>query len=165
MKKSLFRADKDFAEIYDRQFNMVYRICFSFLKNKEETEDAVQETFLRLLKCDNKFNDFMHEQAWLIRVAQNICKDHLKTKWNQRVPYEEYMKQEYNDFPIYNETLDAVLRLPNKYKSAIYLFYYEGHGCKEISQMLHIPNATVRFRLHQGRKILKQMLGSDFDEK
>ena len=46
---SLLRTDKEITEIYHRQIDTVYRICYSFMKNKPEAEDMVQETFLRLI--------------------------------------------------------------------------------------------------------------------
>ena len=46
---SLLRTDKEITEIYFRQIDTVYRVCYSFMKNKPEAEDIAQETFLRLI--------------------------------------------------------------------------------------------------------------------
>ena len=52
---SLLRTDKEITEIYHRQIDTVYRICYSFMKNKPEAEDMVQETFLRLIASGKTF--------------------------------------------------------------------------------------------------------------
>ena len=63
-----------------------------------------------------------------------------------------------------DETLEAVMALPDKYKSTIYLYYYEGYDSTEIAAMLKKPPSTVRNYLHKGRNLLREKLGGDFDE-
>ena len=75
---SLLRTDREITEIYHRQIDTVYRICYSFMKNKPEAEDMVQETFLRLIASGKTFENQRHEKAWLIVTASNLCKDQLK---------------------------------------------------------------------------------------
>ena len=75
---SLLRTDKEITEIYHRQVDTVYRICYSFMKNKPEAEDMVQETFLRLIASGKTFENPRHEKAWLVVTASNLCKDQLK---------------------------------------------------------------------------------------
>ena len=60
--------------------------------------------------------------------------------------------------PVDNSTFQLVMSLPEKYRTALYLFYYEGYSTAEIAKLLHILPATVRSRLDRGRKQLKQML-------
>ena len=77
---SLLRTDEEIMGIYNRHVDTVYRVCFSYMKNKSETEDMVQETFLRLITSKKTFDNERHEKAWLIVTASNLCKDSLK-KW------------------------------------------------------------------------------------
>ena len=65
---------------------------------------------------------------------------------------------------ITDETLIVVKELPEKYRTAVYLHYYEGYSCGEIAQMLGTIKSTVISRLARGRKILKKMIGGDTDE-
>ncbi len=78
---ALQRTGKEIGEIFNRQVDTVYRICFSFVKNAADTEDMVQETFLRLLSRKVIFQSEEHEKAWLIVTASNLCKDFLKSKY------------------------------------------------------------------------------------
>jgi len=71
-------------DIYKRNVEMIYRICFMYLKNSTDSEDAVQSIFLKLLKSSTSFADPEHEKAWLIVTTRNYCKDLLKSWWRTR---------------------------------------------------------------------------------
>lgn len=167
MAKSLLRTNNDLTEIYRRHVNTVYRVCFTYMKNPADTEDAVSETFLKLMKSAPAFEIEEHEKAWLIRTAANVCKDILKHWWRRNDnldDYSETLKAQEEPAEI-DEVMKAICGLPDKYKTVIYLFYYEGYSCVEISKMVGKPQSTVRNHLHEARKILKERLGDDFDEK
>ena len=66
--------------IYARRFELVYRLCFLYLKNKSDAEDAAAETFVRLLEHQPSFDSQEHEKAWLIVTARNVCKNELRSK-------------------------------------------------------------------------------------
>ena len=151
---SLLRTDKEITEIYHRQIDTVYRVCYSFMRNKPEAEDMAQETFLRLIGSGKNFENPRHEKAWLIVTASNLCKDQ-----NLDDHAELAAAQECGENPV----LEAILRLPADYKAAVYLYYYEGYSTAEIAQYLHCPQPTVRTRLARARKQLKSMLGGDLE--
>lgn len=153
------RSEKEqFVEVYSRQVDTVYRVCYSFMKNKADTEDLVQETFLKLLSTKKKFENPGHERAWLIVTASNLCKDALKKWWRKNENIEDYLdiaeepKQE-------DGILDIILQLPDDYKDAVYMYYYEGYTTVEIARHLGCPEATVRSRLMRAKKKLQVMMG------
>ena len=159
---ALQRTGEEITEIYNRQVDTVYRICFSFMKNKQDTEDMVQETFLRLLGSGVGFVSEEHEKAWLIVTASNLCKDTLKKWWRRTENIDDPtlgLKQP--AFEI-DEVLAAILKLPADQKCAVYMYYYEGYSTSDIASYLHCPQATVRSRLSRARKTLKRKLGGDF---
>ena len=155
---SLLRTDKEIMDIYNRQVDTVYRICFSFMKTRADTEDMVQETFLRLLSNQKKFADERHEKAWLIVTASNLCKDTLKKWWRTNENIEDYpdLPQKTNGS---SAVMEAILSLSDDYKTAVYMYYYEGYSTAEIARFLGCPDATVRSRLARARKQLQAMLG------
>ena len=165
MAESLLRTDKDIEEIYRRHVKTVYRVCFAHMKNISNTEDAVQNTFIRLMSYEKLFKDAEHEKAWLIVVATNICKDYYRHWWRKTESLEEEMLAGHSNYLEIDETFDAILSLPGKYKTTIYLYYYEGYNSVEIAELLGIPPSTVRSHLYKGRKILKSQLGGEYDEK
>ena len=164
MSNSLLRTDKEIAEIYARHSKTVYRVCFAYMKNPADTEDAVQETFFRLIKSGPAFESEEHEKAWLIRTAANICKNSLKHWWRRREDIESFYDLQSSDEIEIDDVLDAVLALPEKYKTVVYLYYYEGYPGKAIADILKKPQSTVRNYLREARAILKERLGENYDE-
>lgn len=159
---TLQRTGKEITEIYNRQVDTVYRICFSFMKNIPDTEDMVQETFLRLMNSGVSFVSEDHEKAWLIVTASNLCRDTLKKWWRKTVDIEDLsLGLQQPPFEI-DHILDAILKLPAEQKTAVYMYYYEGYSASDIAAYLRCPEATVRSRLSRARKTLKRKLGGDF---
>ncbi|MDR3313809.1 MAG: RNA polymerase sigma factor [Oscillospiraceae bacterium] len=165
MAKSLLRTDDEIAEIYKRHVKTVYRVCYTYLKNPADTEDAVSDAFVRLIKSAPAFESEEHEKAWLIRTAANVCKDFLK-HWSRRgediADYTDTLKAE-NAAP-QDDLLAAVCGLPDKYKTVMHLYYYEGYTSVQIAGILRKPGSTIRNYLHEARGILRERLGDDFDE-
>lgn len=160
---SLWRTDKELADLYQRHVDQVYRLCCLYLKNPVDAEDAVQSVFLKLIRSRTDFNDFEHEKAWLIVAARNHCKDQLKHWWKSRRADMDSLPETYsrNDGEPSGEVLARLLSLPEKYKTALYLYYYEDYSVKEIAEMLGRKESTVLTRLSRGRERLKIDLGRD----
>lgn len=127
------RTDEELSQIYYRHVKTVYRVCFMYLKNRYDTEDMVQNTFLRLMRDKTEFESVSHEKAWLIRTATNLCKDYFRHWWNKTVAIDEAEKVTEDRPFVIDETLEKVLALPSKYRTAIYLYYYEGYSTVEIA--------------------------------
>ncbi|HJA90135.1 MAG TPA: RNA polymerase sigma factor [Candidatus Jeotgalibaca merdavium] len=134
--------------IYEKYKLMLYRICFTYLKNVSDTEDCVQDTFVQLIRKEPYFDNADHEKAWLIRVASNICKNKLKHWWfskKNNSQDDQLMGSHQLDV---DETLMAIMTLPEKYKVVVYLYYYERYNSIELSKMLNKPPSTVRHYIH-----------------
>jgi len=161
--KSLLRTNSEIAEIYERHIQTVYRVCFTYMKNVADTEEAASDTFIKLLKSSPSFESSEHEKAWLIRTAINVCKDTLKHWWRRREEIsDDAIKGDYS-FEI-SEVAHAVLALPKKYKAVVYLHYYEGYKGEEIAKMLGKPHSTIRNHLREARLMLKERLGTFHEE-
>ena len=161
---SLLRTDKELTELYRRHVDTVYRVCYTLLKNAPETEDAVQNVFLKLLECPISFESPSHERAWLITTAKNHCLDQLRCWWKKRrVDYEDLPEPSAPDEPELGEAFAALMDLPPKYKLPLYLFYYEGYASAEIAALLGEKDNTIRTRLRNGRLRLKTVLEGQAD--
>ena len=163
MAYSLLRTDKEIVELYERRIDMVYRICLAYMKNVADAEDIVQETFIQLIKTNIIFQNPEHEKAWLIRTSVNLCKNSLRHWWRKREALEDHQNLQDNSDMKIDETFRVVLTLPDKLKTVILLYYYEGYDSVEISEILRKPQSTIRYYLQEARKILKIKLGGDFD--
>lgn len=151
-------SEKDFVSIYNNYVDMIYRLCFSFLKNKEDTEDAVQSAFIKYLKSGKKFENERHEKAWFIVTSSNICKDMLRQPWRHNISIDEYDFIQDTKNPADENVYTVIMDLPNKYKTVVYLYYYEGYKTQEIAEMLHKPSSTIRNHLTEARRYLKNIL-------
>lgn len=148
-------TEEEFIQIYERNIDNVYRVCFIYMKNKFDTEDAVQATFLKLYKKYIKFNDLNHEKALLIVMASNICKNNLKYWFKRKVSFLE-IEIPFEDKKDY--IIDHILRMPEKYKVIIYMYYYMGYKTNEIAISLKMNESTVRSHLRRGRNYLKDVI-------
>lgn len=157
MDVSLLSSDKEqeFTEVYEAYVDDIYRLCFSFLKNHMDAEDAVQETFLKYYHCGKYFDTQQHLKAWLIVTASNHCKDMLKQHWRKRNSIDGYDDVADAQESMVDEMMELVMQLPEKYKTSVYLYYYEGYNSKEIAGILHKPDSTIRTYLQKARKLLK----------
>lgn len=153
-------ADEWFEAIYERNYKLVYRLCFTYMKNQAEAEDCTEDVFVKVLTGDFSFNDENHEKKWLTVTAINLCKDRLKHWWHRQVTSidEEPEIPVENAMPI-DETLEAVRKLPVKYKDVIYLHYYMDYKTDDIAAMLKKPPSTIRNHLREARELLRRQIG------
>ncbi|MBM7871715.1 RNA polymerase sigma-70 factor (ECF subfamily) [Clostridium pascui] len=148
--------------IIEKYSDMILRISYSYMKNFNDAEDITQETFIKLLEKQPTFQSSEQERAWLIKVAINLSKDKLKSSWFKKTaPLEgEFIATCQED----NEIIATVLSLPLKYRSVIFLFYYEDYSISEIANILNLKESTVGSQLSRGRKLLKSKLMEDFED-
>ena len=146
------------------------------------SEDIYQDVFMQYIKRGPVFDSHEHEKAWFVRVTVNRCKNHWKSPWvRRRAAYWETaascdagrctedgfvqgmsaataggtdMEAEEN-----RSVIEAVKRLPEKYRVVIHLFYYEEMSVEEIGKATGSRASTVRTRLTRARRILKDQLG------
>jgi len=150
--------EQEFTKIYEMYVDDIYRLCFSFMKNHMDAEDAVQETFMKYYHSGKEFEDEGHLKAWLIVTASNYCKNVLKQWWRKRQSLEDYQETVGRDSQMVDEMMELIMKLPQKYKTAVYLYYYEGYDSREIAKLLKKPDSTIRTYLQKARKLLKEEL-------
>ena len=148
--------ENEFEAKYNEYGNMLYKIAFLYLGNASDAEDVLQDVFTKYLCGRYKFKNHEHEKAWFIRVTQNKCLDYLKKSGRKNecigdVP----ATATYKDEDLEQDIISKVIALPEKYKSAIILFYYNEYTVEEISKTLKISKSAVKKRLQRGRDILK----------
>ena len=156
-------AITDHELVYRRHVQTVYRVCYAYMRNSAEAEDAVSETFCRMIKSAPDFEGEEHEKAWLIRVAVNVCKNMLKHWWNKREPLDAHGELTTSAADDDSDVMEHIKRLPDKYKAPVYLYYCEGYKGDEIASILGVPSSTVRNWLREARFLLKNILEESYE--
>ena len=139
----------------------LFRIAFSYCKNKQDAEDAVQNTFLKFFTSDKIFQSDVHMKNYLIKVTINNCKHIFKSPWKKVVPLEEHINDDYytmDNRDEHYELYNAVMSLPEKYRLVVHLYYFEDYSVKEISEIISEKETTIQTRLMRGRNRLKILL-------
>ena len=143
----------------------LYRAAFAVCRNPQDAEDVVQETFLAYYRSDKEFESDEHIRAWLIRVAVNKAKNATVCFWRRnRRSLEDYMDALTYEDAADRDLLDAVLRLPERYRIVIHLFYYEDYSIREIAELLNLGEGAVKSRLSRGRQQLRRTLTEEWDD-
>lgn len=152
----------EFDRIYNLYADMLYKIAYLYFGNPQDTEDAMQDVFIKLLYKSPKFKTPEHEKAWLIRATQTTCKDMLKKSHRSDITLEEYHIVSYNSKDEAIDVAQKIVKLKDSYKLPIILYYYYDYSVSEIAGTLKISNSSVKMRLKRARDILKIEL-EDYD--
>lgn len=153
-------------ELVERYKDNLFAAAFQICKNRADADDVVQDTFLQYYLADKQFETEEHIKAWLLRVAINRAKDLSRTFWKRnQMPLEDYMTGLSFEAEEEGELFETVMRLPEKYRIVIHLFYYEDYSVREISDVLKLSESNVKVRLSRGRKLLKKYLTGEGESK
>jgi RNA polymerase sigma factor (sigma-70 family) len=148
---------KDTSWILERFADTVWRLCFVYMRNKVDAEDAFQNVFLKLQRQAPIFNDEYHVKAWLLTVTTNECKNQLKSFWRKHVTTADEVISQVNNEDN-KEVVKIVMQLPTKYRDVLYLHYFEGYKVNELVKLLKLNESTIKTRLKRARELLKKEL-------
>ena len=150
--------------LIDRYQKNLFAAAFNVCANAQDAEDVVQDTFLQYYSANKQFTDEEHIKAWLLRVAINKAKDVTRrSRRKNTVSLEELTTEIPFEDPAVETFFDEVMNLPERYRVAIHLFYYEDMAVKDIANCLQLSEGSVKMRLSRGRDLLKERLTEDDD--
>lgn len=157
-------AAENINGLIDKYKSTVYGIALSRLGSKEDADDVFQEVFLALFRKNMSFESEDREKYWIIRTTINQCKKLSLSSWSRKtVPMEDMQEQTgFFESREENAVFCAVTELPEKYRTVIYLYYFEEFSAEEIGKILKVRAATVRMRLTRARTMLKSKLKGDY---
>ena len=148
----------DWEALVRENENRLYRAALAILGSPQESEDAVQDAFVKYL--EKAPADLKNPAAWLMRVLLNGCKSRLRLQWRQVGPIPEDLPE---PTPDEREELEELWSLPPEERAAIHLFYYEGYSTREIAAITGAAEGTVRSRLSRARERLRGLLSDRVD--
>lgn len=171
--------EKLLKEWMQKYGNDVLRTAYFFMKDTSLADDVFQEVFIKLYKNIGSYRGKSNVKTWILKITINQCKDQLKSAWFKNVFRNINIEStKINDINVMlspensiivneekRELLDNVINLPLHLREVLILYYYNFLNEKEISSMLHIPQGTVRSRLHRAKQALKKnMCGRNYNE-
>lgn len=149
---------EDIISIYNKYYSTIFKVSFILLKNKDDADDIAQTTFIKLLESNTVFENDNHIKAWLIKTCTNLSKNFL-VHWSRKNCSIDTVDESFLSSQVKSsDVLNSVFSLPNKYKIAIYLYYYEGYNSMEIAKILNKRPSTIRSQLKKGRDLLRKHL-------
>ena len=149
-----------FIKIFNLYKNDVYRLAYSYTKNKSDTDDIAQNVFIKLYKHKDILklaNDDI--KKWLFKVTINECKSLFLSHWRIKVSLFDNKDIKVSDSN--NDLLDVIANLNKKERIIVFLHYYEGYKIKEIAEMMKLSEVNVKVLLSRTRKKLKNMMEGD----
>ena len=150
-------------ELYDTYSNNVFRLAMSFLGNTADSEDIVQNVYTKLIEKSPHISKGK-EKSYLLTMTANMCRNHLKSAANRlSSSYEELSSDSIvSGFNIEEQYMyEALGKLPDSYRTVLYLHYYEGYSAVEISGILGRKVNTIYTLLTRARKLLRDQLGGE----
>lgn len=165
----------DVIDLVDAHSKDIYNFCRQLTKNKEEADDLYQDTFLKAIELCAIIDKGNNPKSYLLSIAVKLWKNRRrKYAWRKRIAAMESYKEIVYDQNLSNygttpegELLEkemqemvarAVSELKEEYRVPMYLCYTSEMSLKEISRILHLPEGTVKSRLHKARKEVKKYL-------
>lgn len=153
-----------FEQLYYQYKNLMYYVAFQVLRNRQNSEDAVQEVFLRVAKNMDKIGSV--ESTETKNFIAIITKREAMKIYNKQVVKNEETDVDWSQFRskssdnLVNEVEDAIRALPYRYSSLLQLKYVFGYSGKEIAQITGLSEGNVRKQLYDARKRLDNILHS-----
>lgn len=162
VKKAINGNTKAFELLIKQHYEQLYRTAFLYVHNQEDSLDIVQETTYQALKSIHTLKNPEYFMTWLTRILIRCSRD-LQIKSKTVIPLTENMLSAVKPFSeIKNEDsamlLETIANLDERYRTAIILFYYHDHSIRTISELMEIPEGTVKTYLSRGKDALRKIL-------
>ncbi|HDP98333.1 MAG TPA: sigma-70 family RNA polymerase sigma factor [bacterium] len=176
IKRALEGDEQAYFQILQKYRVPLYNLLYRMVRNKIDTEDLVQEAFIKAFSSLSTFNDEYAFSTWLYRIAINNCIDFFRKRKLKTLPIDQPIN--YKNGEIKRELPDisyrpdrnllakekdrlihqAIENLPEKYRQPIVLRHHEDKSYEEISAIMNIPLGTVKARIFRAREMLRKEL-------
>lgn len=143
-----------------------YRLAYSYVKNKEDALDIVQDAIVKVLKYQHTLRDRTYLNTWFYKIIINTCKTYLQ-KQHRYINIEDKLLETYKE-PIYDnykhlELEEALDHLSYNEKTIILLRYFNQLELKEVASIMDQNLSTVKSTLYRSLKKLKLVLEKDYE--
>jgi RNA polymerase sigma-70 factor (ECF subfamily) len=164
------------AALVDQYAGTLYRVAYSVLRNTADAEDAVQETYLRVLRHRDTLGEIRDARVWLVRIVWNVVLD--RKRRSKTRPETDDVADLARLLPAsglsadervaavqhHAHVLRAVTQLPEKEQRVLILSAFDELSSVEIAQILGTTESTVRSRLFRARRLLSTLLSHSLSQ-
>lgn len=160
---------KQFESLYEEQSDAIYRLCLYKTSNKQQAQDLVQESFIRLWNSISEGKQIDNLKAFLYQIARNLITDYYRKK--KAVSLDSLQEQGFEPGNMEHEQIEnqseisimvkVIEQLDEKYRDVVYLKLVEEMDITEIAKTLKITNNNATVRFHRGMKYLKLLVESN----
>lgn len=166
IKKAIKGDTKALGKILRKNHEYIYKMAYIYIGNKEDALDIMQEATIQSMSSIHTLKEPSYFLTWfctiMARQASKVIKQKIQIRELQNSPeFEEEDDLEKNENQAI-DVLESVMNLEDKYRLILQLFYYQGFSVKEISELLKMPEGTVKTNLKRGREALRKVLGEDY---
>ncbi len=154
------------GEMITRYKDAVFGLCLGFMRNRADAEDLAQDAFIRAYINLRKYDLERRFSTWLFTIAANLCRNQLRYRKNHPSVEERESMRGGSDPAVVTQlearkeqVRQALAALPYSYRAPLVLRFYNDLPYQEISQILSIPEGTVKTRIHRGKDMLKKLVG------
>jgi RNA polymerase sigma-70 factor (ECF subfamily) len=147
-----------FEQLYQMHGPRLKSVAYHIVGNRQDAEDAVQETFLKLYRAIQGFQGQSSVGTWLCRIVINVCYDLARKRQREtEAPAEGHVAQG-QQMPLRVALQDALGRINPRHRMVFLLFEVEGLRHAEIASILEVPEGTSKAWLFEAKKELKRLL-------
>ncbi len=147
-----------FAALVRRHAKRVYAVCIGILGNTDDSEDTVQETFVKAMTSIATLRDDRQFAAWISQIARNLCRDHWRTQQRRRELLASRAINEGTEFGKFSDLHDALARLPEEHRLPLMLYYFDGRSTENLARELNLTRGGACTRLFRARNELRKLL-------
>lgn len=155
-------GDKEaFVTLMDQYKVPMYRLALAIVRTKVESEDVLSETIIKAYEKLRTLREPRFFKTWLMRIVINEANQALRNR-KRIVQLTEWNKEQQIQALTTNIEMEELIQeLPEEMRVVIVLFYFEQWTIKEMSELLKLPEGTVKNRLHRARKKLIPLLKNE----
>jgi RNA polymerase sigma-70 factor (ECF subfamily) len=147
-----------FEQLYRMHAPRLKSVAFHIAGNRQDAEDAVQETFLKLYRAIGGFQGQSAIGTWLCRIVINVCYDLSRKRQREAAPPGDDVPSPKTQVGLKVALDDALRRINPRHRMVFLLFEVEGLRHSEIGSILDIPEGTSKAWLFEAKKELKRLL-------
>lgn len=170
-RKAVVMTDMKMELLIRNYGDSLLRLCTLYLRDPHLAEDAVQDTYIKVWKSWQGFEGRAQEKTWITRIAINTCKNYIRSPWRQHVETTDMavlleggirsaqaVGDEYEKLNNTMVLMNEIVKLKDRYRLAILLYYYQELPVREIAKVMGKQESTIFTLLKRGREQLKRNL-------